>query len=779
MVLDQRQQDFDRAGREALSDWAGVAQEALGVAACVLVAALLAIGLVLTVRAAEAAPPGAPLQDRDALRAGLFFKSGRADAVLEAPTLASDVAIEIHGLVARVTVRQTFHNPSGAWLEGVYVFPLPERSAVDELVMTVGGRKVVGRIMEREAAKQVYLEAAREGRRAGLLASARPNVFVTSVANVGPGETVVIEIGYRDRIAFERGRMSYRFPMVVAPRFTPPALAMARARPLPLLEAPKARDIALRRETAGAGAPANGAPAGGAPAGGGMGADLFGPVRHPDRGPANPLGLTVAIDAGRSFAGLESPSHAVETTMEGPGQARVALAAGGVPADRDFVLQWRPAVGTEPEAALFAEEKNGSTYLLLDLLPPAATAGAARPSRQKRDLILVVDRSGSMHGVALDQAKQALALALESLGPADRFNILSFAGDTRTLFQGSRPASAANLSKARRHVAALRADGGTMMRPALHRALGEAPMPGYLRQVVFLTDGSVSNEHDLFLDIAARLGEARLFTVGLGSAPNGYFMRRAAELGRGSFVTISSLDQVAGRMGGLFRKLEQPQVTDVAVEWPAALKRGLTRHPAVLPDLYADQPISLSARLEGRALASLSGDLVVTARRGGVLWRRTISLAGLRPARGVAAIWARERFAEIQDGAYHGVDRETIRSEAIPLALEHRLVTSYTSLVAVDEPPARPEAMAMRRQHVDRNLPAGMSFDKVFGEPEATMRLRPVPQTLLRDAAFQGQAVALPQGATPAPALLVAAAALFAFGAACLLAARRPRRNGA
>ncbi|MDJ0611301.1 MAG: marine proteobacterial sortase target protein [Kiloniellales bacterium] len=766
MDLDDRQQDFARAPGEAPLDWAGLAQKALTWTARLTVTALFTILLVLSVRAAEAAP-SAPAASAEAIRAGLFFKSGRPDAVLEAPTLASEVEIRIHGQVARVTVRQRFHNPSKAWLEGVYVFPLPERSAVDELIMTVGGRRVVGQVMEREAAKQVYLKAAREGRRAGLLASARPNVFVTSVANVGPGETVTIEIGYQDRIGFERGRMSYRFPMVVAPRFTPPGPEMVRALPTPLIGQPKARDIALQRETAAGGAQ------------GVLGADLFGPVRHPDLGSANPLELRVSIDAGRPLADLESPSHPINIEAEGIGRARVTLARGSVPADRDFVLQWRPEVGREPEAALFAEEKNGSSYLLLDLLPPEAMAGASGPSEQRRDLVLVVDRSGSMHGVALDQAKHALALALDSLAPGDRFNILSFASDTRTLFRGSRPASEANLSQARRHITALNANGGTMMRPALVQALSEPPLPEYLRQVVFLTDGAVSNEHELFLDIAARLGESRLFTVGLGSAPNGYFMRRAAELGRGSFVTISNRDQVAGRMGSLFRKLEQPQVTDVAVEWPAPLARGVTLYPAVLPDLYADQPISLSARFEGRTLESLSGDLVVTARRGAALWRRTVSLAGLRPARGVAAIWARGRFADIQDGAYRGVDRETIRREAIPLALEHRLVTSYTSLVAVEAERTRPDDMALRRHEVARNLPAGMSFEKVFGEPEAVMPLRPVPRTLLRDAAFRGEAVALPQGATPAPVLLLGASVLFAFGAACLLAARRPRRRGA
>ncbi|MCH8926114.1 MAG: marine proteobacterial sortase target protein, partial [Proteobacteria bacterium] len=145
--------------------------------------------------------------------------------VLEAPTLMTDVRIAVTGLISRVTVRQHFVNPSNAWMEGIYVFPLPERSAVDRLTMTVGGREIAGRIMEREAARKTYEKAAAQGKRASLLSSERANVFTTAVANIGPGEEIVIEIEYQDRVAYDDGRFSLRFPMVVAPRYTPPAPA--------------------------------------------------------------------------------------------------------------------------------------------------------------------------------------------------------------------------------------------------------------------------------------------------------------------------------------------------------------------------------------------------------------------------------------------------------------------------------------------------------------------------------------------------------------------------
>ena len=233
---------------------------------------LLLLGLVLfmpgAIRAASAQTTAAgPAATAEPPPAGLFFRSGHGEAAFEAPTLKSDVRISVSGLIARVTVRQRFLNPSESWMEGTYVFPLPERSAVDRLTMTVAGKRIEGVIKEREEARKTYEKAAKEGKRASLLSSERANVFTTSVANIGPGEEIVVEIEYQDRASYQDGRFTYRFPMVVAPRYTPP-------NSIPVAEngQPAARPAAM---------------------GPGDGRDLFGPVRHPDKGPVNPVTLAV------------------------------------------------------------------------------------------------------------------------------------------------------------------------------------------------------------------------------------------------------------------------------------------------------------------------------------------------------------------------------------------------------------------------------------------------------------------------------------------------------
>lgn len=762
----------------ALTDFTGGAfpyrtrvalQQALSVIATTLVASLMAFALVLAfmIQAAKAAQPVDPVA-ADLPTAGLFFNAGRDDALFEAPTLKSEVAIDINGEVARVRVRQRFHNPSSLWLEGIYVFPLPERSAVDRLVMIVGERRVEGRILEKAEAERVYRQAAAEGRRASLLSSKRPNVFVTSVANVAPGEEIVIEIEYQDRATYEDGRYSYRFPMVVAPRYTPGSDAPLVRMPVdPVAPGPKAQPIAHSGdETDQDLEPAA------------RGRDLFGPVRRPEEGLANPVSLVVALDAGLPIAELASLYHAVDIKHPGAGWQLVTLTEESVPADRDFVLEWRPAVVEEPEATVFAEEIDGETYLLVGLLPPQESGEGddAVPSRPPRDLIFVVDTSGSMHGRSIVQARQAVLFALGRLTPEDRFNVIRFDSKTSSLFRSLRPASGPNLRHARTYVRALGANGGTEMRRALDLALAEATVPGRLRQVVFLTDGAISNEHDLFLTIAKRLGEVRLFTVGIGSAPNSYFMRKAAELGHGSFTYIGDPGEVSARMTGLLRKLERPALTNLAVSWPAAA--GAELYPAALPDLYADEPVSFAARLKGVPLNALQGELLLSGRRGALSWQRKVRLTGARPAHGVAAIWGRAKFEDIQDGRYRGDDSAELRRRAVAVALKHRMVTTYTSLVAVDEEPARPKDEALGSAEVPRNLPQGMDYAKIFGAGSEVMPLRTLPEPLMRKASAQGQAVALPRTATPAAYLTLSGLALLLLGCAMLIAIGRVRRAG-
>ncbi len=745
--------------------WSAV--RVIGAVLLAKIAILLLLVLLIpdAIRAARAQSPagGAAAASEPPPVSGLFFRAGREDAVFEAPTLASEVDISVAGLVSRVTVRQHFVNPTKVWMEGIYVFPLPERSAVDRLTMTVGGREIAGRIMERAEARKAYEKAAAEGKRASLLSSERANVFATAVANIGPGEEIVVEIEYQDRVAYADGRFSLRFPMVVAPRYTPPAAAPMAEAPTPAAPGP---GPGVRHATVSQGDDR----------------DLFGPTRHPDSGPGNPVTLAITLDPGLPLSELKSLYHPVAIADLDDRRRRITLAEGRTPANRDFVLEWRPKLGVTPEAAVFAEERDGETYLTVLVVPPPE-AEASREERPviPRDLIFVIDTSGSMHGPSIEQAAEALGHALSRLAPADRFNVIRFASATDSLFQDVQPASPHNLRIAQAYVGALRAEGGTNMLPALLRALSGRAEPGRLRQVVFLTDGAVGNEAELFEAIAGLLGNRRLFTIGIGAAPNSYFMRKAAELGRGSFTYIGDVAQVGARVEELLNKLARPTLTGVSLAWPEDLPARAEFYPDPIPDLYAGEPVSFSVKLPGLPLNQVSGALTLRGRRGGETWERRLDLSTAVSVPGVAAIWARGKIDQIEDGRFRAEDPATVRGKALAVALHHELVTRYTSLVAIDTRPGRPPEAGLETLEIPRNLPEGWSWEHVFGTEQPPFRMRELSPGLMRKinavGQMDGQAIGLPQTATPAQLQALIGAALLGLGLLLMLALRRGRRT--
>jgi Ca-activated chloride channel family protein len=413
-------------------------------------------------------------------RGGLLVQDA-SGAGIDTPLLGTEVEVRVTGVVARTTVRQIFLNTSERWLEGTYVFPLPELAAVDALRMRVGGRVFEGRIQERKRALESYARARREGRRASLVAQARPNLFETSVANLGPHEELEVELEYQELLQYTDAGFELRVPLVAAPRYSPGSVASPTAEvPLPTLSV------------------------GSSP--------VF----------SHPVSIDVDLDAGAPVELLESPTHPLELESEGH-RHRILVSA--AEADRDFVLRWSLAGSAAPLPVIFSQESGGELYLLLVVLPPLPERGS---SFLEHETVFVVDTSGSMGGQAIRQAREALALALGRLEPTAWFNVIAFASKPRSLFGQSVPATSGNLEEAMGFVAALDSGGGTEMLPALERAFEGDEGEAAVRRVLFLTDGSIGNEAQLLAAIEQGRGRSRLFPVGIGSAPNAYFLRRAA-----------------------------------------------------------------------------------------------------------------------------------------------------------------------------------------------------------------------------------------------------------
>jgi Ca-activated chloride channel homolog len=687
---------------------------AVGAALFLLVAlALLAAG------AASRAQDGDDEKPAEAGALILHPRGGGGD--LPAVRLGTHIEVNVTGAIARTRVVQAFRNTGKSWAAATYLYPLPEDGAVDSLKMVIGQRIVVGEIRRREDAARLYEEARARGQKAALVEEERPNMFVNKVANVAPGETVLIEIQYQSPIVHRGGDYSLRLPLVVGPHYVPPHT---------LTSAAAAEDAEA----------------------------VTAPILDPGHGRINPVSVEIRLQPGFPVANLISPSHPIGVVADGEARI-VTLAEGEVPADRDFVLSWRSAAA-DATLGLFRERLAGADYLMAVLTPPVEDR--KRPVGP-REMIFVIDNSGSMAGDSIDQAKASLSHALKTLTSADRFNIIRFDDTMTELFERPVAATPEQVGIAQRFTDGLEADGGTEMLPALKEALVD-DTPGdaeRLRQIVFLTDGEISNEAEMLAEIGARRGRSRVFMVGIGSAPNSYLMTHMAEVGRGTYTHIGDVAEVSARMTELLDRLARPAVTGLA----ARIEGGTAElTPAQLPDLYAGEPLVILARAD-----RLEGRLEISGTIGDQPWSKSVDLAQTVEGPGVAKLWAKRKVDETELAAQLGtLDEEQAEERIARLGLGFALVTRETSLVAVDRTPSRPDGARLTEAELPLNLPRGWDFATLFN---GAGDLAPVdPRT-----GQTAEAIELPQTATDAAALMRGGLWLVLIGLAGLLALRRRR----
>lgn len=607
----------------------------------------------------------------DVSQGALLFKSHQQGRFTPAPLLKTDVQIAVTGIIARTTVTQEFTNPSrkkGDWLEGVYVFPLPETAAVDHLRMHVGERIIEGLIKERTQAAKIHDHAKKEGKRTSLVEQERPNIFTTSVANIGPGEHITVEIEYQETVRYDSGHFQLRFPMAVGQRYIPGTPVIVEQEP--------PRGTGTMRDTDRVPDASRVTP----------------PVQPPGRGSINPLSLALTLKPGFPLSKVESAYHPIVVIPDGDGGYQISLKEDAVPADRDFQLVWSPAPRTESVATIFTEQKNGDTYALLMLVPPSEHDDTA--AGIPRDLTFIIDTSGSMAGPSIAQAKSSLTAALTRLTARDRFNIIQFNNTVRSLFLSPEPVTPASIRKAIRYTERLSADGGTEIVSALRQALKSPLDKTRIQQMVLLTDGQVGNEEELFELLHLRLGTKRLFTIGIGSTPNSHLMRKTAALGRGTFTHIGNVTEVKDKLDVLFKTLERPAVHDIAFD---ASWSGVEQYPPQIADLYEGEPIVIAFKA-----GSLPQQARLTGSAGGQAWSLPVSFKAASAGAGVSVYWAREKISALMDETYQGAVEDAIRKAVLDVALAHHLVSKYTSLVAVDVTPARPTDTPARPDEAGR-----------------------------------------------------------------------------
>lgn len=642
------------------------------------------------------------------------------------PLKHTDVFIQVSGPLARAQVTQQFENPYSDKIEAVYTFPLPQHAAVDAMTITVGDRVVKGKIKKREEARAIYEAAKRRGNVAGLLDQERPNIFTQSVANIQPGEQITVTISFVETLSYDAGVYSVVFPMVVGPRYIP-GQSIAQAPPL---DGDWAYDTDQVPDAS----------------------RITPPVLKPGTRSGHDVSLSVKIDAGVPIQHIQSPSHDIEVTQATSSQAAIHLKQSSTIPNKDFILTYMVAGADIHDAVL--THRNGKDGFLTLLLQP--------PDRVKTDevtpkeLVFVLDTSGSMSGFPIEKAKETMRLAIDGLNPRDTFNLITFAGDTHILFPEPVPATPANVRKAQAFLASRSGGGGTEMMKAIRAALEPSDSQEHVRIVCFMTDGYIGNDMAILGEVKKH-PNARVFSFGIGSSVNRFLLDKLAEHGRGEVEYVGLNDDGSEAARRFHERVQHPLLTDLSVDWNGLDVSEV--YPKRLPDLFSAKPLVLTGRYmtPGRGTIRLRGKVA-----GHLVVRKIdVEFPGFEPEHDVlATLWARTKIADLMSQDYAGIQQGTpqpqVREAITQLGLDYRLMTRFTSFVAVEELTIT-EGGQPRRIEVPVELPEGVNYEGIFGsgdEHAGSFRQHLMQPAAKMSGSFLGGIVAQESVASSPPAMV-------------------------
>lgn len=633
------------------------------------------------------------------------------------------VTADIVGFISRTTVRQVFYNPLDTKIEAVYVFPLPQDAAVDDMTMIVGDRRIVGLIKERGEAREIYEEAKAAGHVASLLDQERPNIFTQSVANIEPGAQVEIEIRYVETLTYEEGVFEWIFPMVVGPRYIPgggtaPA-PMITGTPTP--EVPDAEKITP-------------------------------PVVPPGMRSGHDVSITVHIDAGMEIFDLASTLHEIEAVADGAHRATVTLKDLAAIPNKDFILRYRLATDEIGDAFLMHQDERGDFFTLI-LQPPRKVV----PDKiVPRELIFVMDTSGSMSGFPIAKSKELMNKLIESMLPDDTFNLITFAGHTSILWNKPRPNTPENRAAALALINKQQGGGGTEMMKAIDAALVKKTNAGNARSVrivCFLTDGYVGNDMAIIDAVKKNAGTTRVFSFGIGNSVNRFLLDGMAYAGRGvvEYVTLESQGEAA--VARFQERVLAPVLTDIEIDWGTLPATEV--YPRQIPDLFSAKPILVHGRLSGPASGTIT--LRGNTGAGGYEERIEVSMPGTPPDHdALASLWARAKVSDLMNrdlaALQQGNFPEELKNQIIRLGLDFRLLTQFTSFVAVEELTVTIGGEPTKI-NVPVEMPDGVSYEGIFGDGTNYLQPRTVMTQKGRWAGGQvvaGRRMAGGRAATPA-----------------------------
>ncbi len=584
------------------------------------------------------------------------------------PLKYTEVRADITGLLADVKVIQKFENNLNKNIEAVYVFPLPHDSAVNSLEIKIGERIIKGVIKEREEARRTYEDARDEGKKAGLLEQERANVFTMSVANIEPAQEILVTLTYYETVKYEDGEYEFVFPMTITPKYIDKTQVKDSEKISPPVETRKA---------------------------------------------GREINLFINLDTGFTPGEIKSPSHLLFIQEKGETKREIQLAKEGELPDKDFILKYSSSgEQLESELSFYRKEFKPGTFMLH--ITPKMDYGP--DEMVKRDVVFVLDRSGSMSGHPIEQARKALKACLRTLRSGDTFSVIVFDDRVEYMENRSIEFNDAHLLKADSYIDSIGPRGGTDILAAMDAALKLPANKLYVRQIVFLTDGAVGNEDFVLQEIKKSLGKSRVFTFGIGPAVNRLLLDGMAEMGRGTSRYITFEENIEDAIQKFSNQTSFPVLTDISLEWKDASVADM--YPVKIPDLYAGQVLYTVGRFHSSGKATA----ILKAMTGGGEFRQEIEIdlpdeATEHPV--IETIWARHRIdALLKKMSEKPKEKHEIRDEIIGIALRYSLMSPYTSLVAVEqgeddeEPKEKKEIM---RIDVPSMVPEGLDRDAFAG----------------------------------------------------------------
>jgi Ca-activated chloride channel homolog len=596
------------------------------------------------------------------------------------PLKHTDVKAEISGFLSRVRVTQEFENNFSEKIEAVYVFPLPNNAAIDGLTMKIGERTIRGQIRKREEAKEIYEAAKSNGQVASLLEQERTNIFTQAVANILPGEKVTIEISYVETLKYEDGSYEFVFPMTVGPRYIP--------------------GNTTGQQSGGFSPDTDKVPDG----------SRITPQVAKERA-GHDISIEVNLDAGVQLEKVESKTHAVDAAMLSANSYGVKLRNEKTIPNKDFILRY-DVTGKKIEDAVLLHRGEKGGYFTLLLQPPDEPRVA---DITPKEIVFVLDTSGSMSGFPIEKAKESMKLALDGLNPQDTFNLITFAGDTSVLFEKPVPANAANMKKAQAFLESRQGGGGTEMMKAIRAALEPSGSQQHLRIVCFMTDGYVGNEAEILAEIR-KYNNARVFSFGIGGSVNRMLLDKMAQEGRGEVEYVGLNDDGSAAAKRFHERVRSPLLTDISLDFGELAVADV--YPKRVNDLFSAKPVVVHGRFTkaGSGVIRLKGKSAgrETVREIAVNFPETESRHDV-----LATLWARTRIDDLTSQDYEN-NKPEIREQITGLGLEYRLMTQFTSFVAVEERIVT-DGGQPRRIEVPVELPEGVSREGIFGDGGVTI----------------------------------------------------------